>query len=158
MNDFKIVKAIPRDVDDIIYFINELAKFEKLEDKVKISKDNFMENIFNKKYAEVIMIEVDNKRVGFALFFYTFSTFEAKPTLYLEDLFIVESERNKGYGKKALEYLANLAIQKDCARFEWSCLKWNKKAIDFYLKFGALPQDEWTLFRLEGNNLVGYKK
>ena len=158
MSNLVIRKALREDVSDVLYFINKLAIFEKLEDQVKTSKEVLEKNIFDKKYAEVLLLEKDNKKVGFCIYFYTFSTFEGKPSLYLEDLFILPEYRQKGYGKQVLEYLANKAIEKGCARFEWSCLNWNKKAIDFYLKFGALPQEEWTLFRLEGSSLIGYKK
>ena len=100
---------------------------------------------------------MDGEIVGFALYYFAYSTWKGQ-CLYLEDLFVLPEERQKGYGKETLIYLANKAIEKECARFEWSCLKWNKNAIDFYTKFGALPQNEWTLFRLEGSNLLKYKK
>ncbi len=158
MSDLTIRKAIKSDIKKILFFINELARFERLEDQVKTDIKKLESNLFENKYAEVVILEVDNKKIGFALYFYTFSTFESKPSLYLEDLFILKEERHKGYGKEALKYLAKKAIEKDCARFEWSCLNWNKNAIDFYLKFGALPQNEWTLFRLEGYKLIGYSK
>lgn len=158
MSQLVIKKAVKDDTKDILFFVNELAKFEKLEDEVKANIEELESNIFVNKYAEVLMLEVEGKRIGFAIYFYTFSTFEGKPSLYLEDLFILPEERHKGYGKETLIYLANLAVTKGCARFEWSCLNWNKKAIDFYVKFGALPKEEWTLFRLEGSSLVGYAK
>lgn len=158
MSNLIIRKAVREDTNDIFYFINELAKFEKLKNKVKTNIEELQKNIFDKEYADVLILEAEGKRVGFALYFYTFSTFEGKPSLYLEDLFILPDKRQKGYGKETLKYLANLALEKGCARFEWSCLNWNEKAINFYLNFGALPQEEWTLFRLEGSSLVGYKK
>ncbi len=158
MSSLILKMASRKDSSDILYFIRQLAKFEKLENQVKTNIEELRKNIFNNKYAEVLLLEVEGKKIGFCLYFYTFSTFEGKPSLYLEDLFIIEEERHKGYGKETLKYLANLAIKKECARFEWSCLNWNKDAIDFYIKFGALPQEDWTLFRLEGNSLVTYKK
>jgi GNAT superfamily N-acetyltransferase len=154
MSDLTIRKASINDVKDILFFINELANFEKLKDQVKASIEELEKNLFQNRYAEVVMLEVDDKKIGFALYFYTFSTFESKPTLYLEDLYVIPEERQKGYGQEVLKYLANEAVIKDCARFEWSCLNWNKNAIDFYLKFGATPQNDWTLFRLEGYNLI----
>jgi GNAT superfamily N-acetyltransferase len=154
MSDLTIRKASINDVKDILFFINELANFEKLKDQVKASIEELEKNLFQNRYAEVVLLEVDDKKIGFALYFYTFSTFESKPTLYLEDLYVIPEERQKGYGKEVLKYLANEAVIKDCARFEWSCLNWNKNAIDFYLKFGATPQNDWTLFRLEGYNLI----
>lgn len=158
MSNLIIKRVVRQDAKDILFFIKELAKFEKLEDKVKCNITELEKNIFDKHYADVVLLQVEDKKIGFALYYYTFSTFEGKPSLYLEDLYIIPSERQKGYGKETLKYLANKAIEKNCSRFEWSCLNWNKKAIDFYTKFGALPQSEWTLFRLEGNKLEAYKK
>ncbi len=158
MSRLKIRNAVKEDAKDIFNFINELAIFEKLKDKVNTSIEELRVNIFDNKYANVLLLEVDNKKIGFALFYYTFSTFEGKPSLYLEDFYIVSDQRNKGYGKETLSFLAKYAVEYGCARFEWSCLNWNQKAIDFYLGFGALPQTDWTLFRLEGNRLIGYKK
>ena len=158
MKELVIRKALKEDTKSILFFINELAKFEKLENSVKTNVTELEKNIFENNYANVIMLEVNKILVGFALYFFTFSTFAGKRSLYLEDLFVLPKERQKGYGKETLIYLANLALEKECARFEWSCLNWNKKAIDFYENFGALPQNEWTLFRLEGDKLIGYKK
>jgi len=143
MSKLVIKKAVKEDSKDILFFIKELAKFEKLEGRVKTNLIDLESNIFDHNYANVLFLEVNSKKIGFALYFYTFSTFEGKPSLYLEDLFILPEERQKGYGKETLIYLADQAVKKDCARFEWSCLNWNKKAINFYLGFGALPQDEW---------------
>lgn len=158
MSNLKIRKAVRNDTKDILHFINKLAEFEKLLDKVKTNIYELEKNLFDKNYAQVILLEIENKLIGFALYFYTFSTFEGKPSLYLEDLFVIQEERSKGYGKETLIYLAKEAVSKECSRFEWSCLNWNKNAIDFYTKFGTLPQDEWTLFRLEGEKLIGYSK
>jgi len=158
MIELVIRKAVREESSDIYGFIKDLAVFEKLEDRVVTTTSMIEKSIFDNNYAEVLFLEVEGKKIGFCLYFYTFSTFEGKPSLYLEDLFVVEESRNKGYGQKTLMYLANQAIQNGCARFEWSCLNWNKNAIDFYKKFGATPQNEWTLFRLEGENLVSYRK
>lgn len=158
MSQLKIRKALKNDAKDILYFINELAKFEKLEDEVKTNKEEIIKNIFDNNYAEVLLLEVDGMKVGFCLYFFTFSTFEGKPSLYLEDLFILPKERSKGYGKETIKLLANIANEKGCARFEWSCLEWNKKAIKFYEKFGANSLNEWILFRLDGKELKKYRK
>ena len=107
VSSLKIRKAFKEDAKDVLFFINELAKFEKLEDQVNADIEKLENNLFDNQYAEVIMLEVDDKKIGFALYFYTFSTFEGKPSLYLEDLFVLEEERQKGYGKETLEYLAN---------------------------------------------------
>lgn len=158
MNELTIRNALREESKDIFNFILELAEFEKLKDKVVANVKLLEKSIFDCKHADVLFMEINGEKIGFCLYFYTFSTFRGKPTLYLEDLYIRKEFRSKGYGLAVLKYLANLAIEKDCARFEWSCLNWNEKAIDFYLNFGALPQKQWTLFRLEGEKLVGYKK
>ena len=111
--------------------------------------------IFDKKKVEVIFIidEVDDKEVGFALFFHNFSTFLGKSGIYLEDLFVYPEYRGKGYGKALLKELAKITVERGCGRLEWCCLDWNKPSIDFYLSLGAVPMDDWTIYRVTGNTL-----
>ncbi len=152
--DTKIVFAKPNDVSDILNFITELAFFEKLESELKVTEESLRQTLFGeKKYAEVIFLEAEKKRVGFALFFHNYSTFLGQPGIYLEDLFVYPDYRSKGYGKMLLSFLAKLAVERDCGRLEWSVLDWNKKAIDFYLDLGAVPMNEWTAYRLHGEKL-----
>ena len=125
-----------------------------MSDLVVASVADIKENIFNKKYAEVMIGEVDKNPVCFSLFFHNFSTFNGSPGLYLEDLFVLEEECSKGYGKKMLEHLASIAVQRGCERFEWSCLDWNSPAINFYEGLGAVMQKEWEIFRLSGEALI----
>jgi GNAT superfamily N-acetyltransferase len=104
-------------------------------------------------YAEVVIGELEGEAQGFALFFHNFSTFEGKPGIYLEDLFVRPDARGSGLGKALLAYLAGLAVERDCARLEWSVLDWNEPAIGFYQKLGARLMDDWTVMRLDGENL-----
>ena len=154
MSELVIREANIDDSEVILEFIKGLAKYEKMSDLVVASVSDIKENIFNKKYAEVIIGEVDKNPVCFALFFHNFSTFNGSPGLYLEDLFVLEEERSKGYGKKMLEHYTNIAGQIGCERFEWSCLDWNSPAINFYEGLGAVMQKEWEIFRLSGDALI----
>lgn len=152
-NEFRIRAAEKSDASIILNFIKELAEYEKLAHEVNATEAQLSKNLFEKKYAEVIIGELDFVPVGFALFFHNFSTFLGKPGIYLEDLYVKKEYRGRGYGKKLLSHLAKLTIDRDCGRLDWSVLDWNKPAIDFYLSIGAIPMDEWTVFRLTGDNL-----
>ncbi|MBC7743445.1 MAG: GNAT family N-acetyltransferase [Bdellovibrionaceae bacterium] len=155
----KIVFAEKVDIPDILKFIKELAHFEKLEHEVEATEDRLRDSLFgSKKYAEVIFLEVDQVKVGMALFFHTYSTFLGKPGIYLEDLYVRAEFRNKGYGKTLLTYLAKLTVDRDCGRLEWSVLDWNKSAIDFYLSLGAKLMSDWTAQRLTGDALKNLAK
>lgn len=146
--------ATVEDVPLILQFIKELAKYEKLLDQVVATEEALKEKLFgNRKYAEVIFGYVNNEVAGFAIFFHNFSTFLSKPGLYLEDLYIRPEFRRQGLAKKMLAFLANLALERDCGRLEWWVLDWNKKAIDFYISIGAVPMDEWTVYRITDTNL-----
>ncbi len=136
------------DVSLILDFIKELANYEKLLHEVDATIESLTEWIFEKEKAEVIFSVLDNKEIGMMLFFHNFSTFRGKAGIYLEDLFVKKEYRGNGYGKKMLEYLAKIAVDRGCPRLEWICLDWNKPSIDFYKKMGAFPLDEWTVFRL----------
>lgn len=151
--DLKIKFAEEKDIEIIFSFIKELAKYEKLQNEVTATKEMLREQLFEKKYAEVLLARLDNKVIGFALFFHNFSTFMGKSGLYLEDLFVKEDFRGKGYGKIILQFLAKLALERNCGRLEWSVLDWNQEAIDFYKSLGARMMDEWKVFRLTGTEL-----
>lgn len=146
--------ATIEDTPLILKFIKELAKYENLLDQVVATEETLKSKLFSeKKYAEVVFSYVNDKAVGFALFYHNFSTFLGKPGLYLEDLYVIPEFRGQGIAKKLLGFLAQLAIERDCGRLEWWVLDWNKKAIDFYLKIGAIPMDEWTVYRVTGEKL-----
>lgn len=150
---FKIRKAVASDTPVIFDLIKKLAVYEKLENDVVTSVEQLQDNIFTKNFAKVLMAEEDGNPVGFALYFYNFSTFVGKPGIYLEDLFVEPEYRGKGYGKALLIELAKIAKAEDCGRLEWSVLDWNTPAIEFYQSLGAKPMDEWTVFRLDKNGI-----
>lgn len=153
MSELTFRYATKDDVSRILYFIKELATYEKMLDEVVATEDLLAEWIFEKNKAEVIFALEDNKEVGFALFFHSFSTFIGRSGIYLEDLYIMPEYRGKGYGKAVLKELACIAVERGCGRLEWSCLDWNKPSIDFYLSFGAKPMDDWTVYRIAGDIL-----
>lgn len=145
--------AVKKDAALILEFIRELAVYEEMEEEVVATEELLEEWIFDKKKAEVIFAVVDGTEVGFALFFHNFSTFLGRAGIYLEDLFVKEEYRGFGYGKATLHKLAQIAVERGCGRLEWSCLDWNKPSIDFYLSLGAVPMDEWTVYRVTGDRL-----
>jgi GNAT superfamily N-acetyltransferase len=147
----QIEPATPADVPEILDFIKALAEYEKLSDRVVATEDGLRASLFGPRpAAEVVFARAGGERVGFALFFESFSTFVGKRGLYLEDLFIRPEHRGKGYGKALLVHLARLAVARGCGRFEWSALDWNAPAIGFYEKLGAERMKDWILFRLSG--------
>jgi GNAT superfamily N-acetyltransferase len=144
----------PADVPLIADLIRQLAKFEKLEDDVVLTEDLLRAGLFGPRpYAETVIAEDGGKPVGFALFFHTFSTFLARPGIYLEDLFVLADHRGRGVGRALLAHLARLAVQRGCGRLEWAVLNWNQDAIRFYERLGARPNSEWTVYRLNGEAL-----
>lgn len=153
MNNLTFRSAQREDVDTILFFIRELAKYERMEDDVVATPALLEEWIFDKQKAEVIFPMVDGKEVGFALFFHNFSTFLGRAGLYLEDLFILEEYRGRGYGKATLRELARIALERGCGRLEWCCLDWNQPSIDFYLSLDAVQMSDWTTYRLTGETL-----
>lgn len=153
MTQMSIRPATENDTKIILNFIKELAEYEQLLHQVTATEKELHEQLFVKKYAEVLIGEVDGKAAGFALFFHNFSTFLGKPGLYLEDLYVTPNARGKGLGKLLFKHLAKLALERGCGRFEWWCLDWNKPSIDFYLSMGAEPMNDWTVYRLTESSL-----
>lgn len=141
------------DISLILQFIKDLAAYEKMINEVVADEKTLEEWIFDKQKAEVIFAVVDDEEIGFALFFYNFSTFLGRAGIYLEDLFVKPEYRGKGYGKAILKKLAAIAVERGCGRLEWWCLDWNKPGIDFYLSLGAEPMDDWTVYRITGDTL-----
>ena len=145
--------AKKQDAGLVLHFIRQLAIYEKMEDQVVATQALLEEWIFDKKHAEVIFAMLDGKEVGFALFFHNFSTFLGRSGIYLEDLFVKPAYRGRGHGKALIRELARITVERGCGRLEWCCLDWNQPSIDFYLSLGAVPMDEWTIYRLTGDNL-----
>lgn len=141
------------DVSTILYFIRELADYEKMLDQVVATEELLREWIFEKKKAEVLFAVENGKEVGFALFFHNFSTFLGRAGIYLEDLYVKPEHRGKGYGKALLKKLAQIALERGCGRLEWWCLNWNRPSIDFYLSLDAEPMKDWTVYRIAGDTL-----
>ena len=141
------------DISLILQFIKDLAAYEKMINEVVADEKTLEEWIFDKQKAEVIFAVVDDEEIGFALFFYNFSTFLGRAGIYLEDLFVKPEYRGKGYGKAILKKLAAIAVERGCGRLEWWCLDWNKPGIDFYHSLGAEPMDDWTVYRITGDTL-----
>lgn len=143
--------ATSSDVPLIANLIRALAKYEKLAHEVRFDEAVLGQKLFGPRpYAEVVIGEIDGTPQGFALFFHNFSTFEGKPGIYLEDLFVKPEARGSGLGKALLSHLAALAVERDCARLEWSVLDWNEPAIGFYKSLSARFMDEWTVMRVDG--------
>lgn len=141
------------DTPKILRFIRALAEYEKLSGEVVATEALLEEWIFDKGKAEVIFAVEDGKELGFALFFHNFSTFLGRAGIYLEDLFVLPEYRGRGYGTALLKKLAALAVERGCGRLEWSCLDWNSPSIGFYKALGAVPMEEWTVFRVAGETL-----
>jgi GNAT superfamily N-acetyltransferase len=152
--DFEIKPATEADAPLILSFIKKLAVYEKLSHKVTATEDILRETLFGqRRYAEVVIGYHGGEPVGFALFFHNYSTFLGKPGIYLEDLFVDEEHRGKGFGTALLKRLAKLAKERNCGRLEWSVLNWNEPSIKFYKALGASSKNEWTVFRLDGTAL-----
>jgi GNAT superfamily N-acetyltransferase len=147
--------ATPSDVPVVADLIRRLARFEKLEHEVVLTEELLTTGLFGARpYAEAVLAEEEGRPIGFALFFHTFSTFLARPGLYLEDLFVLPEHRGRGVGRTLLAHLAHLALERGCGRLEWAVLKWNREAIRFYERLGARPNSEWTVYRLTGEALT----
>lgn len=153
MEQIKIRAAREDEAGTILKFIKKLAEYEKLSNDVVATEETLYESIFVRHEAEVIFAEEGAEIVGFALFFHNFSTFVGRKGLYLEDLFVLPEKRGRGYGKALLQHLAQIAIERNCGRMEWVCLDWNTPSINFYKSIGAVPLEDWTVYRLTEENL-----
>jgi GNAT superfamily N-acetyltransferase len=160
MNDYIMEMSVPssanglfiratreEDAPLILDFIKGIAEYEKMSHEVEATEELLRESIFVKHQAEVLIAEHAGEPVGFAVFFHNFSTFVGKAGLYLEDLYVRPEMRGNGFGKALLTEIFRIAAGRNCKRVEWSCLNWNKPAIDFYHSMGAFPMSDWTVFR-----------
>ena len=152
---FRIDPAVEADAPLILALIRELAEYEKLADQVTATEADIARALFaDPPRAEAVVARLDGEPVGFALFFHNFSTFVGRPGLYLEDLYVRPPHRGRGFGRRLLAHLARIAVERGCGRFEWSVLDWNAPAIAAYRRAGAVPLDEWTVYRLTGAALT----
>ena len=146
-------QANENDCGKILFFIRELAEYEKMSDQVVASEELLKEWIFEKGRAQVLFACEGEREVGFALYFHNFSTFLGRAGIYLEDLFVLPQFRGRGIGKGLLGELARMCVEEGCGRLEWACLDWNRPSIDFYRSLGAVPMEDWTTYRLTGETL-----
>ena len=152
-SSIRIVAATESDIPLILSFIRQLAEYERLANFCVATEAGLQRTLFQEPRAAEVLIACDEAPVGFALFYHNYSTFRAQRGLFLEDLFVVPEARGKGIGYALLSALAHIAVSRDCARMEWSVLKWNQLAIDFYLRIGAVPLESWATYRLTGESL-----
>ena len=153
-HDLKIRRAEEGDVPVLLEFIKKLALYERLSHVVTATEEILRRNLFGEKsVAEAILAEHQGAVAGFAVYFYNFSTFEGKPGIFIEDLYVDESHRREGLGLAMFMHVARLAREQGCGRLEWSVLDWNKPAISFYENLGAEPLSDWTTYRLTGRDL-----
>ena len=153
--DFEIRPARVDDVPVILELIRDLATYERAPDEVTATEEQLVDVLFGKRPAAEVLLAFEGKSpVGFAVFFFNFSTWLGRPGLYLEDLFVKPEKRGKGYGRALLVDLAKIARDRGCGRMEWAVLNWNDPAIQFYRKLGAKPMDEWTVFRLTRDGIA----
>ena len=157
MTNIKIRSATADDAALILKFVTELATYEKAANEVVATTSDIKKSLFGaSSTAHALICETDGKPIGFAVYFFNYSTWLGKNGLYLEDLYISPEHRGSGAGKALLKHLARIAVEKKCGRFEWSVLDWNTPAISFYKSIGAKPQNEWVGYRLDGEALVEF--
>ena len=157
--DFAIRSARVEDVPIILQLIRDLASYERAPNEVTATEEQLVDVLFgDKSVAEVLLAFEGKSPVGFAVFFYNFSTWLGRPGLYLEDLFVKPEKRGKGYGRALLVDLAKIARDRGCGRMEWAVLNWNEPAIKFYRGLGAKPMEEWTVFRLKRDGIAELAK
>jgi GNAT superfamily N-acetyltransferase len=147
--NLKIRQAVEADTPTILHLIKELAIYERLSDHVSCDLESLRSALFDRHEAKVLLAEIDKAVVGFALYHYNFSTFLGKKGLYMEDIFVIEPFRRHGVGKALFMRLLDIAKEEGCGRMEWSVLDWNSPALSFYLRQGAKPMSDWTVYRIE---------
>jgi GNAT superfamily N-acetyltransferase len=155
MKDLQIRPATVEDIPTVLALIRELAEYERLLHEVVATEEMLRQALFGPRpVVECVIAHVDAKPAGFALFFHNFSTFLSRAGLYLEDLYVRPDHRGQGVGEQLLRHLARLAVKRGCGRMEWAVLNWNKRAIEFYERMGAVGIKEWTVYRLTGEALT----
>ncbi len=155
MKDLQIRPVTVGDIPTVLSLIRELAEYERLLHEVVATEEMLRQALFGPKpVVECLIAHVGGRPAGFALFFHNFSTFLSRPGLYLEDLYVRPDHRGQGIGEELLRHLARLAVQRGCGRMEWAVLNWNKRAIEFYERMGAVGIEEWTVYRVAGEALT----
>lgn len=152
--NLRIQCATEKDIPLLLKLIRGLAEYEKLSGSVSASEERLRKSLFGERpYAEAVIACEDDKPVGYAIYYFTYSSFQALPGLYLEDLFVIPESRGSGVGRRLMGWVANKAVERGCFRMEWAVLNWNEPAIGFYKSLGAEPMNEWTVYRLSGKEL-----
>ncbi len=150
VSDFRIREGVEEDVPLILQFVKKIAYYERLSHEVTATEELLRKNLFGeRKVAEVILAEYEQTAVGFAIYFYNFSSFVGRPGIYIEDIYVDETYRGQGFGRALFDYIVRLAKERGCGRVEWSVLDWNAPAIRFYESMGAVPMSDWTIYRLK---------
>lgn len=159
MINYNIRKAVKDDISAVCALVKELAEYEKLQDNVTFTEELFYKSIFEKNYARILVCESESKIIGYAIYFYTFSTFSGRGGIYLEDVYVQENSRASGIGKAFFRFLAKICQEENLGRLEWACLNWNEPSIKFYEKMGAINlSKEWRTYRLDGEKLANLAK
>jgi GNAT superfamily N-acetyltransferase len=149
-----ITKITRARIPELLKLIRELAKFERLELEVEATVESLRDSLFGPQpVAGALLADYDGEPVGYAIYFFTFSSFVGRPGLWLEDVYVRPQFRRRGLGRRLIEAIARIAAERNCGRFEWTVLNWNRKALDFYKGLGARAMDEWVLFRLNASKL-----
>ena len=151
--DFTTRFAEEKDAATLVALIRELAEYEKLQDRVEATERLIQESIFRCKAAEALIGEYKGEAVAYAIFFQNFSSFTARPGIFVEDIYVKPHLRRLGFGEALFAFMAKLAVKRGCARMEWTCLDWNTPSISFYKKIGAEAMADWTIYRLSGKSL-----
>lgn len=149
----KLRKVEVKDVKLVLGLIKEIATYEKMLDQVVATEESLTKSLFENKEAIVLLIEEKEKAIGYVVYFFNYSTFIGRKGFYLEDIYIKEEHRGKGYGKEIFKTMGSIAYKEGCERMEWSCLNWNTPSINFYKSLGAVPMSEWTVYRLTGDKI-----
>lgn len=155
---FNIREIKENEIDILLDLIYEMASYEKLTSDVTATKESLEKVIFKEKTALVRLLEIDDKIIGYLMYFYNVSSFTGSRNLYIEDIFVKEKYRRNGFGKKCFIYLAKEAMKEDIKRIDWICLDWNQKSLDFYKKMGANKLDMWCLHRLDREGIMNLAK
>lgn len=153
--DLHVRAARPEDAPLLVALIRELAEYEKAPDAAIATEDQIRATLFGPEgRAEALLAYEGSEPIGYAVFFHNYSTWLGRAGLYLEDLFVRPESRGRGHGRRLLAHVAAIAVQRECRRMDWAVLDWNEPAIGFYRALGAVPMDEWTVYRLRGDSLV----
>lgn len=160
-NESKIEGLVIREIIQgeegiLLQLIKEMSIYEKMEDCVVATKEGLYNALFEQHACKCMLVEFEEKIIGFCLYFYTFSTFCGRTNMYLEEIFLQESYRGRGFGKEVFRVLVNKALSEGCHRFEWVCLDWNKPSIEFYKKIGAFTMDGWSTWRMTKKEMEAY--